>query len=392
MNGTDLESFQNAIASLRGWIVKRLAPTPPREGSDNTGRNPTRNSLLNIQIDCFRDLNGGGQGKQGTEPVDLFLGVAEALTKFETGAEFVKHLKTDPFKGYKSQWIDNHNPKLNTALRADELLIDHLTAAWLGLYFLGVPFVHPWERVRRFAEQSGGFPSVASLCKAVGDVFRQARQVNIRDNDIRDGKTGGEELRDEEAHKFGVIVVTRQPFALYRALIERDVPQMILPADVHVLARCYLLLQLRLYIGEGLPIKYLIPNDSVRPPYWGDESAPTDGEIHWWLNEIVFPGDRPPHQSVELIENQAIMEIGDRSCVLNAESGIFTMDRMDDQGTLEIRLPFLGGIISTKNVVDSYRTVLARVSGKQLLGCSENELSGLLSGQSTQDGEPHAAG
>lgn len=64
--------------------------------------------------------------------------------------------------------------------RDGELLMEQLTVAWLVLYFLSVPMGHAWERVRRIADEQGGYPAGVCMAKSIGDVYRGARMNALR--------------------------------------------------------------------------------------------------------------------------------------------------------------------------------------------------------------------
>lgn len=128
-------------------------------------------------------------------------------------------------------------------------LMRDLTGTWLGLYFLGTPFPHPWEPVARYAERHG-YDRDGGIFKAAGDVYRSARR----------------------ALPSGLATAAAKPLMLldlgplaYRQFVKdakgRDAD---LSATVRALGACYEMLQLRLYIRAGGPIKHFILEDTLR--------------------------------------------------------------------------------------------------------------------------------
>lgn len=134
-----------------------------------------------------------------------------------------------------------------------ELMRD-LTGTWLGLYFLGTPFPHPWEPVARHAERDG-YDRDGGIFKAAGDVYRSARRKLPAD------ANGGTPTP--------LMLLDLGPLA-YRQLVKRaedahaDLSTMDLPATVRALGACYEMLQLRLYIRAGGPIEHVILEDTLR--------------------------------------------------------------------------------------------------------------------------------
>lgn len=126
--------------------------------------------------------------------------------------------------------------------RFDEILMETLTAAWLGLYFLGIPFIHPWERVRSLIDQRSGIPSGACMAKFIGDIYRVARQQ------------AGAGLSAEP-----VLVLSHMPVPLLRDVLTYEEQHNVTPPVVHRLARRYALLQLRLYVEARYPISLFVP-------------------------------------------------------------------------------------------------------------------------------------
>jgi len=125
-----------------------------------------------------------------------------------------------------------------------EDLMRDLTGAWLGMYFLGVPFVHPWEPVARNAERNGYYGD-AGMFKAAGDVYRNARKEWLR--------APGP---DPSLPEFRVLVLDHNPLA-FNALSRPD-GELTARSTVTALAACYEMLQMRLYIRSGGPIDHFV--------------------------------------------------------------------------------------------------------------------------------------
>jgi hypothetical protein len=229
----------------------------------------------------------------------------------------------------------------NLAARGNEVLMEGLTAAWLGLYFLGIPFIHPWDRVRRLAEDCGGFPSGACVTKYIGDLYRHLRQRMVRD------LVGYNERNDGQA-----LVLSYAPSVLLKHLLERD-EENITPPSLHVLGRCYALLQLRLYIGEGFPVTYFVSEQILRnyPRQLGTQNADHIEDMRIWLNTNF----RAPvkGQSVLLLKPD-FFPVGIPTCVLGSRAGIYVLN------TNQHPVPFAGNLLR-ESLLKSYREKLNRL-------------------------------
>jgi hypothetical protein len=139
-----------------------------------------------------------------------------------------------------------------------EAWMELLTAAWLGLYFLGVPFNHPWDRVRRM----GAIPRGVCMHKASGDVYHKTRQINLRELMVR-GRGG--DIDWSQSKPETVLVLTSEPVFLidYQQVLEEHRTEL-LAAEVYGLGFLYNLFQFRLYLAEGLPIKYVIRRHALQ--------------------------------------------------------------------------------------------------------------------------------
>lgn len=188
-----------------------------------------------------------------------------------------------------------------TQLGDESQIVDMLSAAWLGLYFLGITFNDPWERASCIADSIGGFPSGACINKAVGDIYRNARYENSR-------RADGE--------KDAVVVLTRRPF-LFIPL--RKLPE---PSQRPVytrLGRCYASLQLRLYLAAPLPIRYLIPQMALREHLRAYGTA----EVAQWIHMML--GAIRSDQRIEVVTAPRTTG-GIPTCVLGWNEGVYTLE------------------------------------------------------------------
>lgn len=244
--------------------------------------------------------------------------------------------------------------------RRDEILMESLTAAWLALYFLGLPFSQIWERVRRMADDRGGYPSGACVTKFIGDIHRIARLEMAR------------ELKPEAAEfaagaspdKYDgcqTLILSYMPFGMLKRLITLDADHLT-PASVHRLGNCYMVLQMRLYIHGGFPIRYMVSRESLKQSWENllngrdssgnanDEASMFD-EIPGWI-ENVFT-NQADHQSVQLLlDNKRIA--GMATCVLGRQVGVYVLD------TFKTSLPFAGNQLAGSLLL-SYRAKLNNI-------------------------------
>lgn len=238
--------------------------------------------------------------------------------------------------------------------RRDEILMEHLAAASLALYFLGVPFIQPWEKVLQLADERGGFPSGACVTKYLGDVYRTARQQMIRDAEIA---VGNDTKLQESQMATQLLILSYAPLALLEGLLD-PTNEHLTPSAVHQLGWCYALLQLRLYIRNGFPIKYFIPTESLKnkweqlggsdPNKYGEMIA----KIKPWLR-TVFPHEDNMYQSVRLLPTP-LDTLGMPTCVLGYEKGMCVLD------TGQHLTPFSGNPIRGE-LLASYREKLENI-------------------------------
>lgn len=224
--------------------------------------------------------------------------------------------------------------------RSDELLMENLNAAWLGLYFLGVPFIHPWEKVRRLADYRGGFPSGGCIGKYIGDVYRLARhRMALPDAPAPRFSWPGHRRGSEDS---AVLVLSHTPMVLLQEALIYTNDTHATPNSVHELGRRYALLQMMLYIRCGHPVHFFIPVSALREAlnklakYPDDpEQKPTFGErrrrvkikkeIWSWLVNTIFPEDAVPGQSVRVLK-YPLDTSGMPTCVLGTKTGLYTLE------------------------------------------------------------------
>lgn len=261
---------------------------------------------------------------------------------------------------------------------ADKYYVEYLAATGLALYFLGEPFSQPWERVRKWvAKDGGGLPNGVCVGKAIGDIIRGARLAHKRP-----AFALGRNREEIEPAELRVMLLSHLPIVLFESLLKdaENLPDCVPPA-AHELGRCYELLQLRLYANEGLPMKYLVDKEAVRPRL----SKQSDPAAAWsamikWLCETVFTAN---------FSNQAVCLVSVKNLpavFLNHNTGLYTFASKQQQENSAIEMPFpasymqearrklyqkaLGSIAVTdeENLLISGRANGALVARKDLLG------------------------
>jgi hypothetical protein len=244
--------------------------------------------------------------------------------------------------------------------RSDEVLMENLTAAWLALYFLGMPFIHPWERVRRIADYRGGFPSGGCIAKYVGDVYKNSRRRLGRD--IRVEANSLAEPFDSETNESSMLILSHVPYVLLPGLLNCADDDDITPPSVHVLGRLYAALQMRLYLEKG-PAAYFVPIDGLNRALQRLEKLPApDGtmrsreeileDVVPWLYTL-FPKYRT-NQSVKLLPPGGVTD-GLPTCILGPRIGIYSLE------TGNAGLHFSGNQIHDA-LLESYRKKLQELS------------------------------
>lgn len=248
------------------------------------------------------------------------------------------------------------DPKNDFYARRDEILMEALTAVWLALYFLGIPFVQPWERVRRMADERGGYPSGACVTKYIGDIYRTARLEMARDLKAKGISLSNREGLRQYDHSCQVLVLSYSPFSLLKRLMYRKDDNRT-PAAPHLLGRCYALLQMRLYVREGFPLRYFVSKESLTQNWANllkDERNGAEEMLHeipGWLRTAL--PRKVEHQSVQLLlTNEKIA--GMATCILGRELGMYVLD------TTHTSIPFAGNHL-TGALLHSYREKLNAV-------------------------------
>lgn len=249
-------------------------------------------------------------------------------------------------------------------VRSDELLMENLNAAWLGLYFLGVPFIHPWEKVRRLADYRGGFPSGGCTAKYIGDVYRLARHRMLQP----DPPSGCAWMRffkpKPKADPAPILVLTHTPLVLLKDVLTYKDASYATPDAGHELGRHYALLQMLLYIRRNYPIHFFVPLDALAQGLDLLAEASTHQNKQWaramiradiapWLRGTIFPDGPRPDQAVHLLTLPSDAS-GMPTCILGPEIGIYTLESGDNG------LHFAGNEIR-EALLESYRDKLKRL-------------------------------
>lgn len=302
--------------------------------------------LLKMKLPTFQlplSVSGApilGEPVPNKNKIEWLLEFCDLLMKKSTGvqefAKIVKAAKLDT----SAKFDDDSQTLID---RADEVFMEHLTAIWLALYFYGVPFCHPWEMVRRMSEDKGGLPSGACLIKAMGDVYRTERQSLCRSE---------RHLVEGQVNAVQVLVLTRFPSVIHPDSLSRKLDKYT-PLSAHVLGRCYAFLQLRLYIDRKLPIRYLVPENTLKESWAFINSSSTTpntatSEIKAWLTQINI--DPAKNQKIELLEDIALSR-GVPTCILGRKNGVLTLGTTPGNS-------LSGGNLLFKGLLDSYRTRL----------------------------------
>ncbi|MGF6873023.1 hypothetical protein [Paraburkholderia sp. MM5477-R1] len=216
----------------------------------------------------------------------------------------------------------------------ESLYVKSLAAIWLGLYFLGVPFGHPWERVRRWEdEKGGGLPSGACVAKAIGDIVRSARKRAMHKTANMLGEPAEQKVvepNDGEDTTDTLVILSGWPIIIFKdLLVDRSGPD---GAEdcASTLGRYYELLQLILYCRRGLPINYFVSEEVVARVLgvWSAKEDVKEGtRVQWreaceWLRSSVFNGCGKDGQAVYVIH-----EPKTPPCFINHSEGLFTYEQ-----------------------------------------------------------------
>lgn len=262
--------------------------------------------------------------------------------------------------------------------RGAEFHADLLASTWLGLYFLGSPFNEPWERAQRLIEYGGGYPHGACINKAMGDVYRWARRTLPRDYGRGPYRRVVSTVEGDVPcplsalfGHLGLIVLMRRPKPL-APLADWESTRSITNPAFATLGRVYALLQLRLYIAEGLPITYIIPAYLIVDSLSSDSGAASAAE---WI-EVIVSGAPREDQHLVIAEQTNVID-GVPTCVLAHNRGVYTLDGLPENADMRAGIYFAGNRIDS-SLTSSYRARLSGVQGKVVSWRSREELELML--------------
>jgi predicted Rdx family selenoprotein len=230
----------------------------------------------------------------------------------------------------------NGSAKLVDLQQQNECYVELLTAAWLGLYYLGVPYGRAWDAVLIWAEeQGGGLPNGACVGKAIGDIVRGARRAH------RAHAAGQCRLPNELLiHSFLPMVIfpelTKEKVRYYEPR-NSQVPKV--SPWVHELARAYETLQFRLYANEGYPFLYSVPRRFVLKHLETRAKlrSPSNPELVYddyrkMCEELQDRLQKNGPQDPALRQAQRVVVLHyDRApaCFVNDDIGLFTFEAID---------------------------------------------------------------
>lgn len=227
-------------------------------------------------------------------------------------------------------------------------LMRDLTGTWLGLYFLGTPFPHPWEPVARHAERHG-YDRDGGIFKAVADVYRSARRALPSDAN-RSLAAKPLMFLDLRPLAYLKLVELEQSGGADKATKEKSATNT-LTDTVRALGACYEMLQLRLYIEAGGPIKHVILEETLCKLL---AKAPNNIQEMVELATRVY-GALPPKsgQTITIIKRghastSQLAKIP--GCVLAPEEGVYRSQLATDGGRNGNRV--------TDNQLSAYRNAL----------------------------------
>lgn len=193
---------------------------------------------------------------------------------------------------------------------SDSDLMESLSGAWLGLYFLGIPFAHPWERVARHAIRHG-FTRGAGIRKVGGDVYRKARL------DISAMRASSEALPR-------VHVLDHNPLALNR-LLQRERTREV---TIAALGACYEFLQLRLYLREGGSINYYMFDSAIYECLCGAAGFEHNANELWSALNIAFGVDIASTRQIDCNQRVVVIRPDQNlermpACVFSDRDGVY---------------------------------------------------------------------
>lgn len=323
---------------------------------------------------------GGANGSSGKgtqsdnlkQMSELFLAAAEMLLDPPRDAEHA-----NPFWNWcKSRWETCDDSV--TSSEAEKVRIELLTSCWLGLYFLGIPFGKPWERVLRWADdEGGGLPNGVCVAKAIGDIARDARKLAEkarsfdsafrnaqRANSVAISKSANADVSaisppadvasstedcdpavksasvpshpaSAERHEPMLIVLSGVPILLFRKLVQGPKRAGCTPNGAHILGRCYELLQLVLYLRTGEKLLYCVRKESVVETFRfleseRGEALSREGCFEMWKSALQMLRDVRPSPFNERL--QKVLLVDDPMvppCFINHEKGLYTFEKLE---------------------------------------------------------------
>jgi len=277
---------------------------------------------------------------------EAFRAAALALiedTRAEQGQLAIRHL-TGAARTRAQTALDKELDCLATNMQEHhvEVLMENLTAAWLALYFLGVPMIQPWDGARRLAALAGGYPAGACVYKYIGDIYRTARHQVVRERGERGHRTLPPQAPGEP-----LVVLTYRPLALLEADLGRTAVVNLTPRTLQLLGQRYAMLQMRLYTQQGFPIQYFVPGralgrtihsmlrDGFRREGVVTEEQMDDavrrqlpriaGNIHAAMARNFRSEAGSANQTISLLP--AGSASGIPTCVLGAKTGMYSLDQ-----------------------------------------------------------------
>ena len=387
-NDTDVEQsifdtlprLASEIDGLASLVEEQMWP----ESSDGTASAAHLDLLPQTIVQKLAEAGvehkeGGANGSnaKGTQPdnlkqmSELFLSAAEMLLDPPRDAEHA-----NPFWNWcKTRWETCDDSV--TSSEAEKVRIELLTSCWLGLYFLGIPFGKPWERVLRWADdEGGGLPNGVCVAKAIGDIARDARKsvekARSFDSAFRSAQRANSAASPKNAngdvsavaspdaastmsdcdpavksasvplhpasaerHEPMLIVLSGLPILLFRELIRGPKREGCTPNSAHILGRCYELLQLVLYLRTGEKFLYCVRKESVVETFRFLEGGQREvlnreGCFEIWKRALQMLLDVRPVpfneklQKVLLVDDPMIPP-----CFINHEKGLYTFEKLE---------------------------------------------------------------
>jgi hypothetical protein len=298
-------------------------------------------------------LQALGAGASGFR--SFFFAFAKDLLAMKDGEEMQHHA------GFLPQCKANGHEHTPDTVGSDH--VEYLAASALALYFLGLPFSHPWERVRNWVESNGGgLPNGAFMA-------------------------GGTPAEPAEP----LLVNSHMPLILHKSFTNSADVKSCVPDAAHVLGHCYELLQMRLYANEELPFMYFVPARLVEAKLRKDH--PADFIAGWhealdWLSAYVFQksfADQLKKQFVVLTDVDELPPV-----FLNGSAGVFTSAR-PAEGTRARRAEPLPATFIREARMKLYRARLKAIPAEtNLLEVGRAETARRLEVSQQLFGVPHA--